>query len=291
MKKTLIIGSTHVDILSKVKQLPKGNEEIHITRTKRRVDSPAFTMAKQFRLFDFDFEYLSPLGDGIYAENVKEEAERQNIDMKYHLLGMNGCTYTLMDDNGDTSQIIMPGAEYEFDLSLTEDLYPEEIGNIVLFGEMLTGEDESIEDLLEALDDLDKPIIFIPNGRSQDIPAEAFQSLLQLKPAIYLTDTEAYYLAGEYSGELRDTADHLFDLTKCRVMIMKQSEGCFVKEEKDVYLAPCKENINIEKHVSLFAIAKQAGVDDKNALMFAYEYANDLKIAKAKRRLAGMILQ
>lgn len=292
MKKTLVIGSTHVDLLSNVKQLPKGNEDFQIENTMQRVTSGAFIMARQFHAFDFDFEYLSPVGTGVYAQAVIQEAKKNDIEMKYQIDGMNGCTYTLMDPDGETSEFIMPGAEYEFDRSFTEELYPKEIGNIVLFGEMLTGEEESISDLLETLDDLNKPIYFIPNGRSQDIPENAMQSLLQLKPVIYLTDTEAYYLANEYSGELRDVANHLYDLTQCTIMIIKQKEGCFVKEEKDIYLAPCRNIVDVDLHASLFMIAKQAGVDDKNALMFAGEYAEKEKfdIVQAKHRLAGIIL-
>ena len=88
-------------------------------------------------------------------------------------------------------------------------------------------------------------------------------------------DTEAYYLANEYSGELRDTARHLYEKTNAMVMIVKQGEGVFVYDGDESYLAPCKEKIEYDMHLALFLIAKQCGIDTKNALMFACAYPND----------------
>ena len=140
---------------------------------------------------------------------------------------------------------------------------------------MLTLDTQCTSELVETLEDLKKTIYFVPNGCSQNIEQEVLDAIYSFHPVLYLMDTEAYYLANEYSGELRDTACHLYEITNAMVMIVKQGEGVFVYDCEESYLAPCKEKIEYDMHLALFLVAKQCGIDTKNALMFACAYPND----------------
>ncbi len=291
MKKTLIIGPTFVDISSKVKQLPKGNEDIDILSTSQTVSGNGYECVKVFESLGLDYDLISPVGEGVYGDVVKQLAIQDNIPLIAIDGMMNGCTYTLTDMNGETSRFIMPGAEYEFDRSFTDDLYSDDIDSICLYGDMLTGQMTSIQELLEVLEEIDKPLYFIPNGRSQDIIEDALDVIYSFHPTVILNDTEAYYLAEEYSGELRDTAKHLYEKIQGTIMIVKQGEGVFVYEDEDSYLAPNDQNMNMNQMIALLLCAKQCGVDTKNALMFASGFSSDeLYVEAIKDRLKQLIM-
>lgn len=291
MKKTLIIGPTYIDIISNVKELPKGNEDINILSSFQNVSGSGYHAAIIYNNLNFDYDLISPIGEGIYAEEIQQQVEVDNIPFNYHINAMNGCTYTLQDSNHETSRFIMPGAEYEFDRNFTEDIYPDEIKQVLIFGDMLTGSEESVNDLCMTLEDLDKPLLFVPNNRSQDILDSVLDFILMSQAIVITTDTEAYYLANEYSGEMRDVATHLNEITKNTVIIVKQGEGIFVKENEDSYFVDHTEHIDMDTLTVFYTIALECGVDAKNAIMFASEYSSshDINYDEVKQRLTHFI--
>lgn len=293
MKKTLIIGPTYLEILSKVKQLPKGNEDIDILSTEQKVSGSGYHCAKYFQELGLDYVMISPVGEGVYAEEVLKQVIKEDIPMRIMDGYMNGCRYTLSDMNGETSQFIVPGAEYEFDeIFVYEDSYLyDDVNNVCLFADMLCGQMTSIHDLLDVLESLDKPLVFVPNGRSNDLIEGVLENIFSYQPTLIVSDTEAYYLANEYSGELRDVAKHLGEMTSGVVMIIKQGEGTFVYDQDDCFIASNEEDIDFDKEVALYLCAKQCGVDLKNAVMYASSYASkDSDIFDARERLKQLIM-
>lgn len=275
MKKTLMIGPSYVDINAKVRQLPKGNEDMDILSTSQKISGSGYVCANVFEKLGMDYELISPVGEGVYGDAVKKQALEDHIALQYVDEMMNGCTYTLHDLHDETSRFIMPGAEYYYSRYFVDDYSADEIRSVCVFGDMLTLDTQCTSELVETLEDLKKTIYFVPNGCSQNIEQEVLEAIYSFHPVLYLMDTEAYYLANEYSGELRDTARHLYEKTNAMVMIVKQGEGVFVYDGEESYLAPCKEKIEYDMHLALFLVAKQCGIDTKNALMFACAYPND----------------
>ena len=153
----------------------------------------------------------------------------------------------------------------------------------------MMGETESVSDLIESLEDLKKPFYFVPDGCSDSIDSQALDAILSFHPTLFVSDSEAYYLSGEYSGELRDTGKHLYEKTHAPVMIMKLNEGIFVYDGDESYLAPCKEQVDFVNCFSYFLCAKECGVDEKNALMFALQYCNADSM-QMKERLKELIM-
>lgn len=291
MKKILIIGPTYIDIISNVKELPKGNEDINILSSFQNVSGSGYHAAILYNNLNFDYDLISPIGEGIYAQEIQQQAQVDNIQLNYHIDTMNGCTYTLQDTNKETSRFIMPGAEYEFDRNFTEDIYPDEIKQVLLFGDMLTGSQESVNDLCVTLEDLDKPILFVPNNRSQDILDSVLDFVLMSHAIVITTDTEAYYLANEYSGEMRDVATHLNEMTNNTMIIVKQGEGIFVKENEDSYFVDHIDHIDMDTLTTFYTVALECGIDHKNAIMFASEYSSnkDNDYDEVKQRLTHFI--
>lgn len=237
------------------------------------------------------------MGTGVYGDSVKEDAQSCGIALDAHSDAVSGCTYRMIDQEGAESVLCVPGAEYSYDLSYTEDLYPQEISNIALFGEMLTG--DGADDVIETLDDMGRTIYFMPGDRIQDASQEAVDAVMKMHPQLHLTDTEAYYFSKEHAKELKETASYLFHLTKAPVMILKEGEGTYYMDKDDTFLAPEKDPMDPDLHIAAYLCARNAGVDLKNAVMFANHFSamtkegelpDDRDFNEQKERLAGMIL-
>lgn len=288
MKKPLIIAPIYVETIAKVKQLPKGNETINPTSMSQEVAGAGLISANLFQALGFEYELISSCGTGIYGDYVKETCLKKNI-IPHYVDAVNGSRYTLCDDNNEKSQFIIPGAEYEYDRNFTEDVLLSDISSVTVFGDMLMGDVDSVSDLIETIEDLKKPFYFVPDGCLDSIVPEALDAVLSFEPILFLTDTEAYYLSDEHSGELRDTAQFLALKTNAPVMIFKQSEGIFVAEKDDCYFAPMESDIDKNRCFLLYLCAKQCGIDEKNAIMFATGYANETN-ASIEQRLKTLIM-
>lgn len=289
MKKTLIIGPAYVETVAHVNVLPKGNEDIKILSKEELVTGAGVTTARIFQTLGLDYDLIAPYGDGIYGDFVAQSCKTQNIQLTCHFDGFNGSRYTMQDKNGDVSQFIMPGVEYEFDRCFTDSIYPEEIASVCVYGDMMMGDIDSVSDLIETVEDLKKTFYFVPDGCSDSIDTQALEAMLSFHPTLFLSDSEAYYLSGEYSGELRDTSKHIFEKTHAPVMIFKQGEGVFVYDGEECYLAQNKDNIDLIQCFSYFLCAKECGIDQKNALMFALQYWN-AEIPQITERLKELIM-
>lgn len=291
MKKTLIIAPTYLQITSLVKELPKGNEEIEILNTEQNVTGLGFEVALNYQTMGFEYILASPVGTGIYADNILQEGKDKSLPLRRSSEMMNGCRYRLIDKEGESVSMIMPGAEYDYDLSFIYDEDENDIGYILLSGDMLCDDEDSIECIIETLEELDKQVIFIPNGRSSSIEEDVLSTIYSFNPILIVDDTEAYYLSNEHSGELRDVATQLNTLTNNTVLIIKNKEGIFVKENDDSYYSEVDESMLFDVFVSSYVIALECGVDHKNALMFASEYASqeDIDLDDFKKRLVHFI--
>ena len=60
---------------------------------------------------------------------------------------------------------------------------------------MLSG--EGVIDLLNTLDDLEKPIYFVPGEFGDQMDEDIFRALCSLNPILILSETDAFYLSGE----------------------------------------------------------------------------------------------
>ena len=64
MKKTLVIGSTVVDIIIGVKSLPKTQEDTHTTFHKMNLGGCAFNVSEILRQSKTPYVLCSPVGSG-----------------------------------------------------------------------------------------------------------------------------------------------------------------------------------------------------------------------------------
>jgi len=295
MKKPLIIGSVYTEILNYVDELPKGNEDFTPRKSEMRVRGSGYEMARVFNGFGFPYELIAPAGTGTYGEIVKEECQKEGIPL-IAKDDINGCMYTLIDNAGNEGYMSVPGAEYDFDLEDIQYIDPEEISIVVLFGEMLTGKNSA--DLIQALDDLQKPMIFVPGSRGDDIDEDILNAVFQFEPQLFLSDTEAYFIAGARTHDMKETAGALHEESEAPVMIFQQLEGVYYQDDEQKYLVPCSKNVQFNMVLAGYLAAGTAGIDRQRALKYACSFAQECRsklpssnlMEMEKRQLADLIL-
>jgi sugar/nucleoside kinase (ribokinase family) len=295
MKKPLIVGAVYTEIVNEVDVLPKGNEDFIPKRTEMRTAGAGYTMARILNGFGFPYELLASAGTGTYGEQVKETCRNENIPLQ-EKEGINGCMYTLVDAAGNEGYMCVPGVEYDFDLEDIEYLDTDEISFIVLFGEMLTG--PHAMDLIQALDDLQKPMIFVPNNRGDEIEEDLMHAVFQFEPELFLSDTEAYFIAGATTKEMKDTADLLAQESEAPVYIVQQGTGLYYQDQKDAFFVEETKKVKLEHVLAGYLASRIAGVDTHRGLAYAVSFAKECRnkmpsgnlLEMEKRILADLIL-
>ena len=143
-----MIGPSYVDINAKVRELPKGNEDMDILSTFQKISGSGYVCANVFEKLGMDYELISPVGEGVYGDAVKKQALEDHIALQYVDEMMNGCTYTLHDLHDETSRFIMPGAEYYYSRYFVDDYSADEIRSVCVFGDMLTLDTQCTSELV-----------------------------------------------------------------------------------------------------------------------------------------------
>ena len=88
-----MIGPSYVDINAKVRELPKGNEDMDILSTSQKISGSGYVCANVFEKLGMDYELISPVGEGVYGDAVKKQALEDHIVLQYVDEMMNGWTY------------------------------------------------------------------------------------------------------------------------------------------------------------------------------------------------------
>ncbi len=295
MKKPLIVGSVYTEIVNEVDVLPKGNEDFTPKKTEMRVAGAGYEIARIFNAFGFPYELLASVGTGAYGDYVKEECAKQNITL-HEKDGINGCMYTLVDPQGNEGYMCVPGSEYAFDLEDIQYIDPDEISYVVLFGEMLMS--PNAVDLIQALDDLQKPMLFVPGNRGDEIDEDLMHAVFQFEPELFLSDTEAYFIAGACTKDMEETAERLHEESEAPVAILQKNVGVYYHDAKDSYLVEETKDVSFLQVLAGYLAAKGAGIDAHRALTFANQFAQECRgrmpsknlMEMEKRKLADLIL-
>ena len=160
---------------------------------------------------------------------------------------------------------------------------------------MLSG--EGVVDLLNTLDDLEKPIYFVPGEFGDQMDEDIFHALCSLNPILLLSETDAFYLSLEKFHDFKMTAEYLHELTGSDVMIFKNDDGVYCYGDEK-FMLPCEHVSDIELQAAIFVLAQLAGVDVKNSMAFMHDFAQKLihdwdnfTFEEGKIRLAEIIAQ
>ena len=274
MKKMVMIGSVVMQMDQYVKTLPQADQDIEVLRTETSIIGSACAFLKLYEKLSFPYVLLSTVGTGMYAEPVREYlAEREFIESE----AVEGAVMTLHDARGSSSSFLLDGAQFEFHYHDAQILDPEDTAGLVIGADILAF---SSDDVLDTVQDLEKPVWFFFDGLAQP-SSDQLEELLEMKPTVICSQAEL----AEYDLD----AQTVYDYTGKPVIVLNDGEGAYCFEGGDSYIASCEHAMEPGMFTAAYAAAVSAGVDGRNALVFAVEACGDGQ-ESLKKRLAGMIL-
>lgn len=269
MKKIMIFGAVTCDIAAYVRELPKGNEDIELLRSERKLGGCGTHAARVLAGLRLPADLMAPCGTGVYAEEVRRMAAEAGLVLHCERDGVQGCTCHMIDPEGREAVISVPGAEYVYDDEDTSYADSDEISAVLCCGEMLTG--ETAADLADFLCRCDAPLCIVPDGHLEEVDEDVKETLLSLDASWLLRADEVSVLGG--TDDFRDALVRLSEMTSGPVLVFSEDGSVFCRCGGEEMQTP-ESSGGSRKDAVLFAEAayagaRAAGVDLRNSMVFA----------------------
>ncbi|WP_455714312.1 PfkB family carbohydrate kinase [Anaerosporobacter sp.] len=233
MKKTLVIGSTVLDIIIQIDHLPKTSEDIHIKDNRMALGGCAYNAADILRKFGVPYTLLSPIGTGRYAQIVEDMLQEKDMRSSVKIdSDDNGFCLCMVEKDGERTFVVHHGVEYSFKKEwITEDK-KEEYDSVYISGFEIEETDgfEIIEFIEE---NPEYQVYFAPGPRLSKIGRDKLDRILARNPIIHLNEKEAMELSKTFNYE--DAAKAINNLTNNTVIITLGSKGAYYYEEGQGY--------------------------------------------------------
>lgn len=272
MKKTLVIGSTVVDIIIGVKSLPKTQEDTHTTYHKMNLGGCAFNVSEILRQSKTPYVLCSPVGSGAYGDFVSKKLEEKNIPIFVKTPEIeNGCCYCFVEESGERTFISHHGAEYLFSKEWMQNINLSDFDSVYICGleiEEKTGNE--IVSWLEEIKEHNLKIFFAPGPRLSKIDTKLISRIFALNPIIHLNELESIDFTKQ--SDIKLAAEFIYEKTKNIVFITLGKKGCAFFNGTEFKIIPV-----IESHEqNLVVDTIGAGDSHIGALIAALKRNNDL---------------
>ncbi len=229
MKQTLVIGSTVVDVIIGIPNLPTKSQDVNILSQKQSLGGCAYNASNMLRLENIPYTLCSPVGSGIYGEFVERELVNKGIQPFIRLEDIeNGCCYCLVENDGERTFLSHHGAEYIFKKEWMNKIDASTVDSVYICG--IEVEDPTGIEIVEYLEEHPQYQVFFAVGpRINHIEKSRLERLFALNPIIHLNATEAL----EYTKctTIEEAAKTLHTLTKNSVIITLAEKGALVLED------------------------------------------------------------
>ena len=305
MKHVMIIGAVTAELVSRVKEMPKAEEEFHPLQSFSRISGFGWQTSQVFAALRTPFILKTGTGEGVYGDLVREALRKAGLAVPRRT-GIQGSTYTLVDEKGYAVPMAVPGSEYEFHAA---EITPEELQDTgtILFSGMEPALNES-SDLLHLLKGFGGQLVFCPDGRGVLLDKSVLEQLYQLGIMLYLSEEEAWILNGRQNIDLIRAARSLYARTHAPVVIwLKDGYALYVDEQQELtagtQMPACRDLSGLGNiQAAAFTAARSAGLAPAQALQFAVTTAawtaasdavvwSDAQAEQARDLLRQMILK
>lgn len=286
MKKSLIIGAAMLDIVVKMERLPKSGEDMYMDSQEMTVGGCAYNVADILKHFEVPYTLFAPIGNGVYADIIKRELEKNGHESMICAKSDNGYCMCIVEANGERTFLTLPGVECNFEKEWFEMLDIKEYDSVYVCGYEIEGEGgETIISFLEKHPEL--TIYYAPGPRITYISLEKHHRIMRLHPVLHLNDKEAIDFTKEKTIE--EAAKVLYTETKNKVIITLGADGVYLQEKEGIMIQTKKvEAIDTigagDSHIGAVIAMRQKGVSFKEAI----ETAN--KISGLVVRVSGPTL-
>lgn len=280
--KTLVIGAAIIDIIMKIKRLPKSGEDILCSETVSTVGGCAYNVAGTLRGFGVDHDLFVPVGRGMYGDMIAGDLEK----LGYQILireeeSDNGYCLCLVEEDGERTFITVKGAEGRFRPSWFEQLSQDAYDSIYVAGYQVCGASgRVISDWMAGAKDRmkEKRVFFAPGPVITDIDQAVMERILSVGPILHLNEKEAFDYAKQPSVE--DCLRYLYGLNHNLVVVtMGASDTMYydgsVMRQVPAYKTQVKDTIGAgDSHVAAMIAGYSKGLDTEQCVRLANRVAS-----------------
>lgn len=280
--KTLVIGAAIIDIIMKIKRLPKSGEDILCSETVSTVGGCAYNVAGTLRGFDVDHDLFVPVGRGMYGDMIAGDLEK----LGYQILireeeSDNGYCLCLVEEDGERTFITVKGAEGRFRPSWFEQLSQDAYDSIYVAGYQVCGASgRVISDWMAGAKDRmkEKRVFFAPGPVITDIDQAVMERILSVGPILHLNEKEAFDYAKQPSVE--DCLKYLYGLNHNLVVVTMGASGTMyydgsVMRQVPAYKTQVKDTIGAgDSHVAAMIAGYSKGLDTEQCVRLANRVAS-----------------
>lgn len=242
--KTLVFGSTVVDVVIKVPNLPSTAQDVNILSQHHQLGGCAYNVAHILQLAQVPHQLCSPVGCGVYGDFVARSLEERNIPIFARLPDTaNGCCYCLVEPSGERTFLSHHGAEYLFRREWFTQQVMEGADSIYICG--LELEEETSPDLVTFLEEQRQlQIFFAPGPRITTISKNFLDRIFSLSPILHLNETEACSFTEAKS--LQDALFQLHEKTGNDVIVTQGAEGASFIHQGKIHFVSSKKTAVVD---------------------------------------------
>ena len=280
--KTLVIGAAIIDIIMKIKRLPKSGEDILCSETVSTVGGCAYNVAGTLRGFGVDHDLFVPVGRGMYGDMIAGDLEK----LGYQILireeeSDNGYCLCLVEEDGERTFITVKGAEGRFRPSWFEQLSQDAYDSIYVAGYQVCGASgRVISDWMAGAKDRmkEKRVFFAPGPVITDIDQAVMERILSVGPILHLNEKEAFDYAKQPSVE--DCLRYLYGLNHNLVVVTMGASGTMyyagsVMRQVPAYKTQVNDTIGAgDSHVAAMIAGYSKGLDTEQCVRLANRVAS-----------------
>lgn len=285
--KTLVIGSTVVDVVLRVPALPRTGDDLNIAGQALSLGGCAFNVYHTMRQFGAPVLLCSPVGRGLYGDYVQRELEGRGIASAMpRAQEENGCCYCLVEPSGERTFLCNRGAEYVFHREGLRAL-PRDADSAYICGlELEEGTGENILSFLE--ERRFAHLYFAPGPRIHALPPRRMERLFALHPIIHLNEQEALCYTQEES--VSRAGESLQRQTGQSVVITLGPRGAYLRQGREEAVVPGEAARVVDtigagdSHIGALIAFHEQGIELRQAVAMAN------RVAAAVVRHSGALL-
>ena len=290
--KTLVLGTCCLDLVMNVERIPQSGTDLNANSMSLNMGGMAYNVYQAITTTGEEAILGCPAGEGSFSDVIEKFYEERGVKPFVRSKGQdNGVCLCLVDKNGERTFVAYHGAEYKFQKEWYQDINFDEI-DIIYFSGLEVEEDTGIN-LVEFLEEKQKPCLFAPSSRVVGIKKEVLERIYKLHPILHINEYEAEVISG--NKNIEEAADIIFNKTKAPVIVTLGPKGAYIKTNKEkcyVETMPVDSKDIVDSigagdgHAGAFIAGLKKGYSVKEAC----KYANSLARTVLLHAGAGIII-
>lgn len=290
--KTLVLGTCCLDLVMNVEKIPQNGTDLNANSMSLNMGGMAYNVYQAITTTGEDAILGCPAGEGPFSDIIEKFYEQRGVKPFARSKGLdNGVCLCLVDKNGERTFIAYHGAEYKFQKEWYKDVNFDEI-DMIYFSGLEVEEDTGIN-LVEFLEEKQKPCLFAPSSRVVGIEKEVLERIYQLHPILHINEYEAEVISG--NKNIEEAAEIIFNKTKAPVIVTLGEKGAYIVTDKEkcyVETTPVDSKDIVDSigagdgHAGAFIAGLKKGYSVKEAC----KYANALAKTVLLHTGAGVVI-